>query len=75
MDSTYVAVLEGGVLLGLRNLALVGLGEGRAGAPGLLYKGGLRQPKVNTSRPEPPQPQTLVAQVDPLHTQNPRVKP
>ena len=68
-------IWQGGLLVGLRILALFGLGEGRAGAPGLLYKGGLRQPKVNTSRPEPPQPQTLAAQVDPLHTPNPRVKP
>ena len=68
-------IWQGGLLVGLRILALVGLGEGRAGAPGLLYKVGLGAAKENTSRPKLPQPKTLAtpSRPPPL-APNPRVK-
>ena len=47
VDSPYEADLEGGVLLGFRNLALVGLGErGRAGHLASFIRGGLGAAKA-----------------------------
>ena len=67
MDFPLIGGLEGGVLLGLRNLTLVGLGEeGQGWAPGLLYKGRARGSQGTTIASRRPNPETLAAQAAPL---------